>query len=68
MVELFEIFWSAKIELRVVILATLIMGCVWYWQDHKRKQKEREQERLNQTWKIATAIVKKHYPKKGQRK
>ena len=42
MVELFEIFWSAKIELRVVILATLIMGCVWYWQDHKRKQKERE--------------------------
>ena len=48
MVELFEIFWSAKIELRVVILATLIMGCVWYWQDHKRKQKERQQERLNQ--------------------
>ena len=48
MVELFEIFWSTKIELRVVILATLIMGCVWYWQDHKRKQKEINQERLNQ--------------------
>ena len=48
MVELFEIFWSAKIELRVIILATLIMGCVWYWQDHKRKQKEQHQERLNQ--------------------
>jgi hypothetical protein len=48
MVELFEIFWSSKIELRVVILATLIMGCVWYWQDHKRKQKEQHQERLNQ--------------------
>ena len=68
MVELFEIFWSAKIELRVVILAALIMGCVWYWQDHKKKKKERQQERLDQTWKIATAIVKKHYPKKGQRK
>ena len=47
MVELFEIFWSAKIELRVVILATLIMGCFWYWQENKRKQKERHQERLN---------------------
>ena len=47
MVELFEIFWTAKIELRVIILATLIMGCVWYWQDHKRKQKEQHQERLN---------------------
>ena len=46
MVELFEIFWSAKIELRVVILATLIMGCFWYWQDNKRKQKEKYQERL----------------------
>jgi len=48
MIEIFEIFWSSKIELRVVILATLIMGCVWYWQDHKRKQKEQHQERLNQ--------------------
>jgi len=24
------------------------MGCVWYWQDYKRKQKEKQQERLNQ--------------------
>ena len=47
MIEIFEIFWSAKIELRVVILATLVMGCVWYWQDYKRKQKEKQQERLN---------------------
>ena len=47
MIEIFEIFWTAKIELRVVILATLIMGCVWYWQDHKRKLKEKNQERLN---------------------
>ena len=48
MVELFEIFWSAKIELRVIILAILIGSCFWYWQDNKRKQKERQQERLNQ--------------------
>jgi|7_EtaG_2_1085326.scaffolds.fasta_scaffold134509_3 predicted aminopeptidase len=48
MIEIFEIFWSAKIELRVVIFATLVMGCVWYWQDYKRKQKEKQQERLNQ--------------------
>ena len=48
MIEILEIFWSTKIELRVVILATLVMGCVWYWQDYKRKQKEKQQERLNQ--------------------
>ena len=47
MIEILEIFWSAKIELRVVIFATLVMGCVWYWQDYKRKQKEKQQERLN---------------------
>jgi len=47
MIEILEIFWSTKIELRVVILATLVMGCVWYWQDYKRKQKEKYQERLN---------------------
>jgi preprotein translocase subunit YajC len=68
MVELFEIFWSAKIELRVIILAIPIIFLYFFWKENKRKQKERQQERLNQTWKIATAIVKKHYPKKGQRK
>jgi len=47
MIEIFEIFWSAKIELRVIILATCVIGCVWYWQDHKRKLKEKNQERLN---------------------
>ena len=47
MIEILEIFWSAKIELRVVILATLVIGFVWYWQAHKRKQKEQHQERLN---------------------
>ena len=47
MVELFEIFWSAKLELRVVILAILLGSCFWYWQENKRKQKERHQERLN---------------------
>ena len=47
MVELFEIFWSAKIELRVIILAILIGSCFWYWQENKRKKKEQHQERLN---------------------
>tara|TARA_R100000049_G_C1881319_1_gene37574 strand:- start:54 stop:206 length:153 start_codon:yes stop_codon:yes gene_type:complete len=47
MIEIFEIFWSAKIELRVVILAILLGSCFWYFQNHKRKQKEKYQERLN---------------------
>ena len=47
MVETFEILWSAKIELRGVILATLIVFGFWYWQENKRKQKEKYQERLN---------------------
>ena len=47
MVELFEIFWTTKIELRVLLLAILIGSCFWYWQDHKRKLKEINQERLN---------------------
>ena len=46
--EIFEIFWTAKIELRVIILAILIGSCFWYWQENKRKKKEQHQERLNQ--------------------
>ena len=48
MIELFEIFWTAKIELRVIILAILLGSCFWYWQENKRKKKEQHQERLNQ--------------------
>jgi len=48
MFEIFEIFWTAKIELRVVILAVPIIFGFWYWQENKRKQKEKHQERLNQ--------------------
>jgi hypothetical protein len=48
MFEIFEIFWTAKIELRVIILAVLIGSCFWYLQNNKRKQKEKQQERLNQ--------------------
>jgi preprotein translocase subunit YajC len=48
MIEIFEIFWSAKIELRVIILAILLGSCFWYWQENKRKKKEQHQERLNQ--------------------
>ena len=48
MVELFEIFWSSKIELRVVILAIPIIFLYFFWQENKRKKKEQHQERLNQ--------------------
>jgi len=68
MIEIFEIFWTAKIELRVLLLSIPIIFLYFFWQENKRKKKEQHQERLDQTWKIATAIVKKHYPKKGQRK
>jgi hypothetical protein len=47
-IELLETFWTAKIELRVILLATLVMGCGWYWQEYRRKQQEKKQERLNQ--------------------
>jgi len=48
MVEIFEIFWSAKLELRVVILAIPIIFLYFFWQENKRKLKEKNQERLNQ--------------------
>ena len=47
MIEIFEIFWASKIELRVVILAGLIVFGFWNFQNHKRKQKDKHQERLN---------------------
>ena len=48
MIEIFETFLSAKIELRVVILAVPIIFGFWYLQDYKRKQKEKQQARLNE--------------------
>jgi len=48
MIETLEIFWSAKIELRVIILAVLIGSCFWYWQDYRNKKEIKKQERLNQ--------------------
>jgi len=47
-IEILELFWSTKIELRVIILATLIIFGFWYYQDYKRKKKEKQQERLNE--------------------
>ena len=44
MIEILEIFWTAKIELRVIILGAIVSGAYFYWQDHRRKQ----QERLNE--------------------
>ena len=35
-------------QLLTIIIAQLIIGAIWYWQDYKRKQKEKQQERLNQ--------------------
>jgi len=29
MIEIFEIFWSAPIELRVIVLAGLLIGTYW---------------------------------------
>ena len=47
MIEIFEIFWSAPIELRVILLAIPLMFGWFFWREHKRKQKEKKQERLN---------------------
>jgi preprotein translocase subunit YajC len=47
MIEIFEIFWSAKIELRVLLLSIPIMFGYFFWQENKRKKKEQHQERLN---------------------
>ena len=47
MIEIFEIFWSAKIELRVIILATPIIFGLIYWREKERQQKEKKQARLN---------------------
>ena len=34
-------------ELLTIIIAPLIVGAIWYLQNNKRKQKEKQQERLN---------------------
>ena len=47
MIETLEIFWSTKIELRVIILAVLIIFGLFFWRENKRKQKEKQQARLN---------------------
>ena len=48
MIEILEIFWSAKIELRVVILGAIVSGAYFYWQDYRNKKQIKRQERLNQ--------------------
>jgi len=35
-------------DLLIIIIAPMIVGAIWCWQDYKRKQKEKQQERLNQ--------------------
>jgi len=34
-------------DLTLIILGAIISGAYYFWQDHKRKQKEKQQERLN---------------------
>jgi len=34
-------------DLILIILGATISGAYFYWQDYKRKQKEKQQERLN---------------------
>jgi preprotein translocase subunit YajC len=35
-------------DLLLIILGVIISHAYFYWQDYKRKQKEKQQERLNQ--------------------
>ena len=41
MIEIFEIFWTAKIELRVLLLAIPIIFLYFFWKENKRKKQER---------------------------
>ena len=35
-------------DLLLIILGAIVSGAYYSWQDYKRKQKEKHQERLNQ--------------------
>ena len=35
-------------DLLLIIIGATMSGAYFYWQDYKRKQKEKKQERLNQ--------------------
>ena len=35
-------------DLLLIILGAIVSGAYYSWQDYKRKQKEKQQERLNQ--------------------
>ena len=48
MIEILEIFWSSPIELRVILLAIPLMFGWFFWRENKRKQQEKQQERLNE--------------------
>ena len=40
MIEILQIFWSADIELRVIILAIPIIFGYFFWQENKRKKEQ----------------------------
>ena len=35
-------------QLLIIIIAPMIVGAIWYWQDYKRNKEIKKQERLNQ--------------------
>ena len=44
MIEIFEIFWSAPIELRTLILGCITMGVIQFYKDVKEKNKNQTQK------------------------
>ena len=48
MIEILEIFWSSPIELRVILLAIPLVFGWFFWRENKRKQQEKQQQRLNE--------------------
>ena len=42
MLEIFNIFWTAPIELRVIILGPIVMGIYLIFKDVKEKRNEKD--------------------------
>jgi len=42
MLETFNIFWAAPIELRVIILGIIVMGIYLHFKDVKEKRNEKD--------------------------
>ena len=44
MIEILEIFWSAPIEIRTLILGCITIGVIQHYNDHKEKTKQKKYE------------------------